>query len=51
VQAEEDHARLPAARQRRDLAEVQVEGQDDAILRDGLGKDIFVGHPVETFVA
>src|SRR5947199_314730 len=51
VEAEEDHARLPAARQCRDLAEVQVEGQDDAILRDGLGKDIFIGHPMEPFVA
>lgn len=51
VEAEDDHARFPATRERRDLAEVQIEGEDDPALRDRLREDLAVRQALEALVA
>jgi hypothetical protein len=47
LQAEEDHPRGRLARERGQVTEVEVERQDNPILREGLGEYLLVGRPVQ----
>lgn len=51
MQAEQDHARFAASRKSCDLAEVEVKGQNDALLGDRLGEHVEIGGTLEALVA
>jgi hypothetical protein len=50
VQAEKDDAYSAAARERDDLAEIEIKGQDNSFLRRRLFEYLAVWHPLESFV-
>jgi NAD(P)-dependent dehydrogenase (short-subunit alcohol dehydrogenase family) len=51
VEAEDDHTRLPALRECRDLTEIKVESEDRATFRNGLREYFPVGQSLETLIA
>lgn len=51
VEPEENDARLPTLRQRCDFTEVEVERQDDPLLRGGLGEDLDIGGAMKALLA
>src|SRR5207245_1531954 len=46
VKTEDDHTRFSATRERRDLAEVEIEGEDDPVLLDRLRQNLAVRQPI-----
>ena len=51
VEAEDDHTRFPATRERRDLAEVKIEGENGSALRNGLGEYLAIRQSLKALVA
>jgi hypothetical protein len=51
VETKYDHACLQAARERRDLSEVEVKRDDDSSFGDGLREYLAVRQPLQTFIS
>jgi hypothetical protein len=51
VQSKDDDAREKAAGRSDDLCEIEVEGQESATLRDGLGENVRILHSMQLLVA
>ena len=50
VEAEDNHARFPATRKRRNFPEVEIESEDGPVLRDSLREDRSVRQALEALV-
>ena len=46
LESKQDDSRHPVVRESSDLAEIEIEGEDDTILGESLGEDLLVGRPV-----
>ena len=51
LQAEEDNACLTTLGKSRNLSEIQIKGNDDAVFTDRLFEDLSVRHPVEPLIS